>query len=197
LPRKVMTPTVVFVPGLRDHVGDHWQTLLEARLPGSKSVPRIGKDNLRLAAWIEAIDHTVGSVQGPVVLAAHSAGVIMVAHFALGPWRNVCGALLAVPPDLEAGLPAGYPSKESLVLGGWMPIPRVALPFPSILVGSSNDPLSSLESARSLARAWRSDWVSAGDVGHLNPAAGFGEWPLALELLGKLGVELPARSQAA
>ena len=39
-------PTAVFVPGLRDHVAGHWQTLLQARLPGSVCVPRLGKDNL-------------------------------------------------------------------------------------------------------------------------------------------------------
>jgi hypothetical protein len=191
------SPTVVFVPGLRDHVADHWQTLLEARLPGSMCVPRLGKDNLRLAAWIEAIDRTVGSVQGPVVLVAHSAGVVMVAHWALGLWRNVCGALLAVPPDLDAGLPEPYPSKEALAQNGWMPIPRVRLPFRSILVGSTNDPLSSLENAQSLARSWGSEWVNAGSVGHLNPASGFGEWPPALELLASLGVEQPVKSEAA
>ena len=32
------SPSVVFVPRLRDHVADHWQTLLEARLPGSQCV---------------------------------------------------------------------------------------------------------------------------------------------------------------
>ena len=191
------SPTVVFVPGLRDHVPDHWQTLLEARLPGSICVPRLGKDNLRLAAWIEAIDRTVGSVQGPVVLVAHSAGVVMVVHWALGLWRNVCGALLAVPPDLDAGLPEPYPSKAALAQNGWMPIPRVRLPFRSILVGSANDPLSSLENAQSLGRAWGSEWVNAGSVGHLNPASGFGEWPQALELLASLGVELPVKSEVA
>jgi predicted alpha/beta hydrolase family esterase len=157
-------------------------------------VPRLGKDNLRLAQWIDAIDATVASVQGPVVLVAHSAGVIMVAHWALGLWRNVQGALLAVPPDIEAGLPAGYPSKENLTQNGWTPVPRVPLPFRSILVGSSNDPLSGCARARSLAIAWHSEWVDAGAVGHLNPAAGFGEWPQALPLLARLGVEVPVDS---
>jgi len=183
-------PTAVFVPGLRDDMPDHWQTLLQARLPGSVCVPRLGKDTLSLAAWIGAIDRTVARVEGPVVLVAHSAGVIMVAHWALGLWRNVCGALLAVPPDLEAGLPAGYPAKETLAQNGWMPIPRVRMPFRSIVVGSTNDPLARLERVESFARSWGSEWVNAGAVGHLNPAAGFGEWPQAVELLARLGVDV-------
>ena len=61
-------PTIVFVPGLRDHVPEHWQTLL----------------------------------------VAHSAGVMMVAHWAQSHDRPIRGALLATPADLEQPLPAGY-----------------------------------------------------------------------------------------
>ena len=190
-------PAVVFVPGLRDEVPGHWQSLLQARLPGSACVPRLGKDNLSLAAWVKAIDRTVAAMPRPVVLVAHSAGVMMVAHWALGLWSDVCGALLVAPPDLEAGLPAGYPAKEALAQNGWMPIPRVSLPFRSVLVGSSNDPLCSLARAKSFAGAWGSEWIDAGAVGHLNPASGHGEWPQAMELLARFGVELPAQSAAA
>ena len=52
-------PTVVFVPGLRDHVADHWQTLLQERLPGSLCVPRLGKTVISCDAWIGAIDQTL------------------------------------------------------------------------------------------------------------------------------------------
>ena len=33
-----MTPTILMVPGLRDYVAEHWQTLLERRLPKTVSV---------------------------------------------------------------------------------------------------------------------------------------------------------------
>jgi len=35
----VTCPTVLIVPGLRDHVDDHWQTLLAARLERVRTVP--------------------------------------------------------------------------------------------------------------------------------------------------------------
>ena len=38
----------------------------------------------------------------------------------------------------------------------------------------------------SLARAWGSRLVDLGNVGHLNPASGFGEWPRALPLIDEL-----------
>jgi predicted alpha/beta hydrolase family esterase len=52
----VATPTVLIVPGLRDHVEEHWQTLLAAKLPQVRSVPPMGRENLDLAMRMEAID---------------------------------------------------------------------------------------------------------------------------------------------
>lgn len=184
-------PTPVFVPGLRDHVPDHWQTLLQARLPGSVCVPRLGKETLALAAWVEALEATVAAIRGSVVLVAHSAGVMMVASWARRHGtRSISGALLAVPPDFESGLPPGYPSREALAENGWMPVAREPLPFRSIVVGSTNDPLATLDRAAGFARDWGSEFVDAGAVGHLNPASGFGEWPQAAELLSAFGVEV-------
>ncbi len=93
------------------------------------------------------------------------------------------GALLATPADLERPLPPGYPTLEALAQNGWLPVPRKALPFPSIVGASANDPLASHERTLELAGAWGSRVVELGDVGHLNPAAGFGPWPQAATLL--------------
>ena len=41
-----ITPTILFVPGLREHVPGHWQTLLEHKLPKALSVPRMELDKL-------------------------------------------------------------------------------------------------------------------------------------------------------
>jgi predicted alpha/beta hydrolase family esterase len=77
-----LQPTVLFVPGLRDHVADHWQTLLAAESPGSWTVPPLEDDKLSCAARVEALDRAILAIDGPVVLAAHSAGCLMVAHWA-------------------------------------------------------------------------------------------------------------------
>ena len=190
-------PTVVFVPGLRDHVPDHWQTLLQARLPGSVCVPRLGKSVVSCPAWVDAIDKTIGAVDGPVVLAGHSAGVIMIAHWARAHRRPIRGALLATPPDLDRELPAGYPTRQTLAQNGWMPVPLEPLPFESIVVASTNDPLATLERVSELAWRWHAQLVSAGAVGHLNPASGFGEWPQAAMLLASFGVEVAPQAATA
>jgi predicted alpha/beta hydrolase family esterase len=181
------SPTIVIVPGLRDHVVDHWQTLLADELPGSVTVPRIATDRLSCPAWVEQIEHTLGGVTGPVILVAHSGGVMMVVHWARRHRRPIHGALLAAPADLELPLPAGYPTLSDLEHGGWLPVPRSRLPFPSIVAASTNDPLASYERVAGYAADWGSRLVDIGAVGHLNPAAGFGAWPRALELIRELG----------
>jgi hypothetical protein len=187
-----MNATILFVPGLRDHVADHWQTLLAAEVPGSRTVPPLEYDKLSLAARVAALDAALAAIDGPVILAAHSAGVLIVAHWAQAASRPIKGALLATPPDIETPLPNGYPTYDELLSNGWMPVPVARLPFRSIVAASDNDPLASAESAAALARAWRSEVASLGAVGHLNPASGFGPWPAAMALLEALDEELTA-----
>lgn len=181
-----LVPTVLIVPGLRDHVPGHWQTLLEQRLTEVACVPRRAEDKLDCARWVAAVDRSLADIDGPVVLAAHSGGVMMVVHWAAQHRRPIHGALLATPADLEMPLPAGYPTREQLAQNGWLPIPRRPLPFPSIVAASTNDPLARYERVVELAAAWGSRVVNLGEVGHLNPAAGFGPWPRAEELLREL-----------
>ena len=182
-------PTVVIVPGLRDHVPDHWQTLLAEQLPGSVTVPRMAENRLSCAAWVEQIDQTLAGVAGPVLLVAHSGGAMMVVHWAQKHHRPIHAALLAAPADLESPLPDGYPTLEALL--GKRLASRAAgtrLPFPSIVAASSNDPLARFGRVAQFAADWGSRLVDIGAVGHLNPAAGFGEWPRAAQdLIRELG----------
>lgn len=183
-------PTVLIVPGLRDHVADHWQTLLAAKLARTRNVrtvPLLGRKHLSCGERVRMIHFELERIDGPVILVAHSGGVIMLAHWA--QWyrhADVVGALLAAPADFETPMPDGYPTVETLQAQGWLPIPRARLPFPSIVAASSNDPLASLPRVEQLSRDWGSTYVRLGAVGHLNPASGFGEWPEAEALIAQL-----------
>lgn len=179
-------PTVLIVPGLRDHVEDHWQTILARKLPNARVMPLLEHDKLSCAARIEALDQELASITGPVVLVSHSAGVITTVHWAQRHQREVRGALLAVPPDFESPLPDGYPTMDVLSQHGWFPIPQMRLPFPSIIAASTNDPLAQIGKVAQMANAWGSRMVDVGAVGHLNPLSGFGEWPRALEFVDEL-----------
>ena len=178
--------TVLFVPGLREHVADHWQTLLAAEIPGSVTVEPLTEDRLSRAARVRALDEALSQIDGDVILAAHSAGALMAVNWAMAPTREIRGALLVTPADVENPLPPGYPLFDELKANGWIPIPRQPLPFPAIVVASQNDPLAQFEKVAGLAHAWGADLHDAGEVGHLNPAAGFGRWDGALPLLERL-----------
>lgn len=178
--------TVLIVPGLRDAVAQHWQTLLEAHLARVSSVPPMGRADLDCDARVDAIERAARGVRGPIVIVAHSAGCLMVAHWAHRTRRLVRGALLAVPPDFERPMPAGYPSIGALRAGGWLPVPRAPLPFPSIVCASRNDALASFARVEQMARQWQGELVDLGDVGHLNPASGHGHWPMADALIARL-----------
>ena len=179
--------TVVLVPGLRGHVEDHWQTRLAATLPKVRTVAPLGRDEPSLVARVTLLDRIVEDVNGPVVIVAHSAGVLVTVHWAATyTGTAVVGALLATPPAFAAELPPEYPSVRRLRDNGWLPVPRRPLPFPSILATSTDDPLGNPVRLRAMANAWGSREHSLGAVGHLNPASGFGEWPGAAALIDRL-----------
>jgi uncharacterized protein len=180
------TPAILIVPGLRDHVPEHWQTLLQAKLPNAVSVAPLEHDKLSCAARVAALDAALAAIDGPVILVAHSAGVMIAVHWAQRHSGKIHGALLATPPDFEQPLPAGYPTEGQLRNNGWFPCPRRPLPFPSIVAASRNDPLAQFDRVAAMANDWGSRLVDLGEVGHLNPAAGFGDWPMAQTLIREL-----------
>ncbi|AYQ38470.1 alpha/beta hydrolase [Burkholderia aenigmatica] len=179
-------PTILIVPGLRDHVEDHWQTHLERRLPNARSVAPLEADKLSRAARVAALDAALAGIDGPVILVAHSAGVMITVHWARQATRKIHGALLAAPADLESPMPAGYPAPDAIDANGWTPIPTERLPFPSVVAASRNDPLARFERVEALAAGWGSQLVDLGEVGHLNPASGYGEWRDAERLIGEV-----------
>lgn len=180
------SPTVLIVPGLRDHVEDHWQTHLARQLPLARTVPPLESDKLSLDARVAALDAALSRIDGPVILVAHSAGVMITVQWARRHRRDIRGALLAAPADLESPMPAPYPSMDAIRENGWLPIPRERLPFPSVVAASRNDPLARFERVEALAAGWGSKLVDLGEVGHLNPASGYGEWHDAERLIGEV-----------
>jgi len=181
--------TILIVPGLRDHVEDHWQTHLERKLSSVRkvvTVPPLEADKLSRSARVAAIQRIIETIDGPILAVAHSAGVVMLVHWANEHGGTLQGALLATPPDFESPLPEGYPTLDVLQANGWLPVPRQALPFRSVVAASTNDPLASFERVSRMANDWGSELVDLGAAGHLNPASGFGEWPRAEQLIRSL-----------
>ena len=183
-------PTLLISPGLRDHVPEHWQTLLVRKFASTRTVcslPALGRDRLSCSQRIASIQDALERIHDPIVVVAHSGGVVAFLRWAQRfRCSRIIGALLAAPADLDIPLPPGYPSIDELRDNGWLPVPRARLPFSSIVATSSNDPLAQQSRIEGFARDWGSDCVHLGAVGHLNPASGFGEWPQAEELIRRL-----------
>ena len=185
-------PTVVIVPGWRDSGPGHWQTLWADALT---CVRRVVQDNWvspTRKAWVERLRETIESTEEQVVLVAHSLGCITVAHLPETVHDRIHAALLVAPADPE----------RRGVLADFAPVPYQRLPYPSIVVASSNDPYCPARLAAMYAKAWGSDFVRLNDAGHINVDSGHGPWPLGLSLLQALmhaplqGVDLPRLLEA-
>ncbi|HEY7347535.1 MAG TPA: alpha/beta hydrolase [Ktedonobacterales bacterium] len=174
-----MRTSVLIVPGYGNSGPEHWQSLWECAHPEYRRVLQRDWERPERDAWVCALDAAVAQAEYPVALVAHSLGCLVVAHWAAQHEGAIRGALLVAPPDAED-------PDFAADSGGFAPVPLGALPFPSIVVASTNDPYVSLERAGYFARAWGSLCVSIGPGGHINSAAGFGPWPFGEELLAEL-----------
>jgi predicted alpha/beta hydrolase family esterase len=164
---------IVIVPGWNGSGPDHWQTIWERDHPEYVRVAHLDWRSVHRPDWVRALDRTVLSLCGDVVLVAHSLGCLAVAWWASSradSARRVQGAMLVAPPDL------GSASGALVALASFTPVPLVRLPFPSLLVASENDPYSSIEAGASLARQWASEFVNVGLAGHINADSGHGPW---------------------
>lgn len=169
----------LILPGLYDSGPDHWQTLWERDDPTFVRVVQRDWDAPIRQEWVGTLETVVAQTGDDIVLVAHSAGCALVAFWAAATPLRVRGALLVAPADTEA---RSYPIGPK----GWRPLPRVRLPFPSIVVASSNDEFATLDRAREFADSWGSRFVPIGEAGHINADSGLGCWPYGRELLREL-----------
>lgn len=171
---------ILIVPGLNGSGPGHWQTLWEEKY-GHERVQQRDWENPNLLDWISTLNTAVTASSEHVVLVAHSLGCLTVAHWAQAYPENVgqirC-ALLVAPPDVESSSDIPESLRRFAV--------QKVIPFPSVLVGSENDHYMTLESARKLAGFWKSSFVNAGAVGHINLDSGHGPWPEGEVLLQDL-----------
>ncbi len=165
--------TLVIVPGWRNSGPGHWQTLWEAQIPGAVRVQQDDWITPSRKAWVASITRTVLEQSGPVVIAAHSLGCIATAHLPEEAARRISSALLVAPADPE----------RRGILADFAPVPYQPLPYPSLVVASSDDPFCPVRTAGAYARAWGSAFLRLQHAGHINIDSGHGHWPLGLALI--------------
>jgi len=176
-------PRILLLPGWQNSGPGHWQTRWES-VHGDHRVEQHEWMRPLRGDWSIRLEEEVLASPGPVVLAAHSLGCILVAAWASHS-RNthkVRGALLVAPGDLE---------RDDLrqQIPGWAPIVRQPLPFPAVLIAANDDPYCEASRSRQLASDWGARFVDAGARGHLNAESGLGDWPEGRGLLNEISKE--------
>ena len=166
---------ILIVPGLGGSGPGHWQSRWQAKLPTARRVEQADWNHPVRDAWTARLAEAVAESDRPLVIVAHSLGVILVAETLTqcDPGR-VSGAFLVTPPSeaFVADMPEIDPA--------FRPYPREPLPCPAVLVGSTDDPYGSIGDTRVLAEDWNARLIEAGAAGHINVDSGHGPWPEGL-----------------
>lgn len=173
----------LLIPGWNNSPAGHWQSHWHGLLPNAARVEQSNWQQPELSQWIEGLQHSLDALSGPIILIAHSLGCITVAHWAQQA-KQACldkirGALLVAPADVER---QGCPQE----LVNFAPIARQALPFASLLVGSSSDHAASAERAQEFANYWGSEAVILPNAGHINVESGHSRWEEGFAYLYRL-----------
>ena len=171
---------VLLLPGWENSGPLHWQSLWEQRHGYSRVEQHEWMTPLR-GDWVARLEEVVLSRDEPAVLVTHSLGCILTAAWAAhsNNTHRVKAALLVAPGDVER------PEIRER-LASWSPIELRALPFPSVLLGSRNDPFCEFERARLFGHAWGSQFMDYGSCGHINAESGLASWPEGHVLLQDL-----------
>lgn len=170
---------VLIVPGLYDSGPEHWQSYWGRVRGDCRRIEQRDWQTPRRDDWVAAVEAAVAGEPSPPVLVAHSLGCATVAHWARQTRLRLRGALLVAPSDVEA---PSYPSGTT----GFAPMPLDRLPFPTIVVASSNDEYVTPARAAAFAGAWGARLVEIGPAGHINSASALADWPAGQRLLDEL-----------
>lgn len=185
----------LIVPGWHGSPDEHWQSHWQRTLPGSARVEQQDWLLPRREDWVAELQRSIAAHDDPVILVAHSLGCITVAHWAAQApaqlLQRVRGALLVAPADVER---SGCPEP----LRNFAPIPRQALPFASLLIGSDNDTAASAARAIEMGLDWGSETAILAGAGHINVASGHHRWEQGFASLYRLQsrIERQARQRA-
>ncbi|QBR71203.1 alpha/beta hydrolase [Beijerinckiaceae bacterium] len=167
---------ILVIPGLGGSGPDHWQSRWDAKLPTARRVVQADWEKPDFESWRSRVIEEVERAERPVVLVAHSLGVLAAVHAAqaLANADKVKGAFLVAPPSGTAL------TQLDTVDPAFFAVPDEPLRFPSLVIASRDDPFSSFAESEALARALGAELVDAGLSGHINSESGHGPWPEGL-----------------
>lgn len=182
-----MHAPLLIVPGYRGSGPEHWQSWLQAQLPGAARVDGIDWNAPVLADWAQRVRETLAAAPAPLRVVAHSFGCLAAVVAAADRPDQVADLILVAPADPARFDFAGLRPEHAP--GGGLTV-EAALPLRDLqvhghLVFSRNDPWMSAERADTLAAAWNLKAHDAGAAGHINAESGHGPWPFIQELASR------------
>src|ERR1700732_4529792 len=131
--------SILLIPGLGGSGPDHWQSRWEAKIPAVRRIVQADWEKPELDTWRDRIVEEVERAARPVILVAHSLGVLAAVHAAPLLAKGVScgkvkGGFLVAPPSAKvlAALDALDPA--------FLTVPGIPLPFPSLVIASRDDP---------------------------------------------------------
>lgn len=168
---------VLVAPGLHGSGPEHWQSRWERLYPTFERVEQTDWATPDLPRWSARLGDVLAQDDKPVVVVAHSFGCLTTVHRAAALAREdeparIAAALLVAPAD-----PEKFNVSDAV---------QFKLPFPSLVVGSSNDPWMSAERARHWAKVWHAQFLNVGALGHINAESGLDDWLEGQALLQQL-----------
>ena len=167
------------VPGLFNSGPQHWQTHWENEY-GFVRIEQQDWETPVCDDWLQTIDAVVNQQPlNKVVLIGHSLACCTIVRWSEKYKRIIKGVLLVAPSDVEA---PSYPPGTT----GFSPMPKFKLHFPSMIIASSNDEYVTFERAKEFAGNWGSEFINAGELGHINSTSDLGLWPFGYTYLKRL-----------
>lgn len=162
--------TTLLIPGLNGSSDKHWQRHWARDRANAVVVEQDDWACPVIEDWQANLDKALSETDG-AFLVAHSLGCLLVASYANRVLsRRIRGALLVAPCSLDVAVSL----HPCMIRFGSEPLDH--LPFPSLVIGSLNDPYISPDQLDRHARAWGSELSVIGSAGHINVDSGFGRW---------------------
>ena len=162
--------TTIFVAGYGNSINGHWQETWHKALPGSYWVEQNDWATPKRDDWVNALNTLIASIEGPILLITHSLGGSTLVEWNKKHHANILGAFIVAVPDVQnPALPDA--------ISGYHDLSLEKLPFPSLVISSSDDPYCTLSRSEYFAKHWGSKFINAGKLGHINTASNINDWP--------------------